>query len=592
MTNTMKAAAMAGILSVALGQHAIHAQRQSPQRWYWQRGPADLVLRHGRVVTMDARQPEGEAVAVAGHRIVAVGTDTDLQRYIGPTTRVVDLRGRLLIPGFIDAHAHFMGIGQSLKQLDLTKAHTWDDIVQMVAAAAKQAKPGAWIEGRGWHQAKWDRSPEPNVDGLPYNDSLSRVSPNNPVILTHASGHGIIVNAKAMELAGIGPTTPNPPGGEIVRDARGHAIGMLRDRAAGLVRRVQQQQLDTRTPAEVEADAEETVRLAAHDLASKGVTTASDEGESFKTIDFLKTLVGRGQVPIRLWVLVNGESPEDLAAKLPSYWLDGYGDDHLSVRGIGEITADGALGTHSAWFLKPYTDDPSTSGLNVTPVARIRQMAEIALKDGFQVSVHAIGDRANHEVLDLFEAIFKAHPEARDLRWRIEHAQHLTAADIPRFAQLHVIASMQALHACSDGPYVVQRLGEARAAEGAYAWRKLMDRGAIIANGTDAPVEDVDPIPNFDCAVTRRLKDGRTFFPDERMTRAEALRSYTLNAAYALFQDDRLGSITPGKLADLVVLSKDIMTIPAGQIGTAKVDQTYVGGKLVYERTVTSGGGQ
>jgi hypothetical protein len=588
----MKAAAMAGILSVALGQHAIHAQRQSPQRWYWQRGPADLVLRHGRVVTMDARQPEGEAVAVAGHRIVAVGTDTDLQRYIGPTTRVVDLRGRLLIPGFIDAHAHFMGIGQSLKQLDLTKAHTWDDIVQMVAAAAKQAKPGAWIEGRGWHQAKWDRSPEPNVDGLPYNDSLSRVSPNNPVILTHASGHGIIVNAKAMELAGIGPTTPNPPGGEIVRDARGHAIGMLRDRAAGLVRRVQQQQLDTRTPAEVEADAEETVRLAAHDLASKGVTTASDEGESFKTIDFLKTLVGRGQVPIRLWVLVNGESPEDLAAKLPSYWLDGYGDDHLSVRGIGEITADGALGTHSAWFLKPYTDDPSTSGLNVTPVARIRQMAEIALKDGFQVSVHAIGDRANHEVLDLFEAIFKAHPEARDLRWRIEHAQHLTAADIPRFAQLHVIASMQALHACSDGPYVVQRLGEARAAEGAYAWRKLMDRGAIIANGTDAPVEDVDPIPNFDCAVTRRLKDGRTFFPDERMTRAEALRSYTLNAAYALFQDDRLGSITPGKLADLVVLSKDIMTIPAGQIGTAKVDQTYVGGKLVYERTVTSGGGQ
>ncbi|HET9743289.1 MAG TPA: amidohydrolase [Terriglobales bacterium] len=572
------------VVVLAFFSQLLPAQTQKADLWYWQRGPADLVLRHGHVVTMDEHEPEAQAVAVAGQRILAVGSDAAIQHYIGPSTRIIDLQGRLLIPGFIDAHAHFMGIGEALKQLDLTKAHTWDDIVQMVAAAAKQAKPGAWIEGRGWHQAKWDRVPQPNVDGLPYNDTLSQVSPDNPVILTHASGHGVIVNAKAMELAGIGPNTPNPPGGEIVRDKNGKAIGMLRDRAAGLVRRVLQEHLRQRSPQEAEADAAETVRLAAHDLVSKGVTTASDEGESFQTIDFLKQQVSAGKVPARLWVLVNGESPANLAAKLPSYWLDGYGDDHLSVRGIGEITADGALGTHSAWFLQPYADDPSTTGLNVTPIPTIREMAETALADNFQVSVHAIGDRANHEVLNLFEEIFRAHPEARDLRWRIEHAQHLEASDIPRFAQLHVIASMQSLHACSDGPYVVQRLGEARAAEGAYVWRKLIASGAIIANGTDAPVENVDPIPNFDCAVTRRMNNGQTFFPGQKMTREEALRSYTLNAAYAIFQDDRLGSIAPGKLADLVVLSKDIMKIPDDEIRTAKVDQTFVGGQLVYER--------
>lgn len=554
------------------------------QTWYWQRGPAELVLRNGHVVTVDPAHPEAQAVAVTAGKILAVGSDEQIQTYVGSRTRVIDLKGRLLIPGFIDAHAHFMGMGEALKELDLTKARTWDEIVHLVADAVEQAKPGQWIQGRGWHQAKWDRVPEPNVAGLPYNDSLSAVSPDNPVILTHASGHAVFVNQKAMALAGIGPDTPNPPGGEIVRDSNGRAIGALRDRASGLVRRALQADLAKRTPAEVEADMAETVRLAAEDMLSKGVTMASDEGESFQTIDFLKKLVAEGRVPARLWVLVSAASPATLTAKMPQYWLDGFGDDHLSVRAIGEITADGALGTHSAWFLKPYDDLPTTSGLNVTPPASIQAMAEVALKNHFQVSVHAIGDRANQEVLDVFQRIFAAHPEARDLRWRIEHAQHLNASDIPRFGAMHVIASMQSVHACSDGPYVITRLGEARAAEGAYAWRKLVDSGAIIANGTDAPVEDINPIPNFACAVTRRMNNGKAFFPQEDMTRDEALRSYTINAAYALFQDDRLGSITPGKLADLVVLSKDIMTIPADQIPTARVDYTLVGGNVVYER--------
>ena len=570
-------------LTLVAFQGAALAQTNAPT-WYWQRGPADLVLEHGHVVTVDTMHPEAQAVAVSAGKILAVGSDADIQRYVGPKTTVVDLRGRLLIPGFIDAHAHFMGMGEALVQLDLTKAHTWDDIVRMVADAAKTAKPGEWIQGRGWHQAKWDRVPEPNVDGLPYNESLSKVSPDNPVILEHASGHALFVNQKAMELAGIGASTANPPGGEIVRDKSGRAIGMLRDNAMGLVRRQFQAQLATRTPDQVRADFEKTVSLAAHDMLSKGVTMVSDEGESFKTIDALKTLVGEGKVPARLWVLVNGESPAALEAKLPQYWLDGYGDDHLSVRGIGEITADGALGTHSAWFLKPYSDDPTKTGLNVTPPDRIKTMAEIALKDGFQVSVHAIGDRANQEALNVFQQIFAAHPEARDLRWRIEHAQHLAAGDIARFGAMHVIASMQSIHGCSDGPYVIQRLGEDRADTGAYAWRKIIDSGGIIANGTDAPVEDVNPVPNFACAVTRTMKNGHTFFPKEDMTREEALRSYTINAAYATFQEDRLGSITPGKYADLVILSKDIMKIPANEISSAVVDETIVGGKVVYRR--------
>ena len=570
-------------LAFALTAGAVAVVAQAPT-WYWQRGPADLVLEHGRVVTVDPAHPEAQAVAVSAGRILAVGRDQDLQRYVGPRTQIVDLQGRLLMPGFIDAHAHFMGIGEALKELDLTKARTWDDIVRMVADAAKTAKPGEWIQGRGWHQAKWDRPPQPNVDGLPYHDGLSRAAPDNPVILTHASGHAVFVNQRAMTLAGIGPTTPNPAGGEIVRDASGRAIGMLRDRAMDLVQRVLSAHLATRTPAQVEADFEDTVRLASHDLLSKGVTTVSDEGESFKTIDGLKALVGAGKVPARLWVLVSGESPAALEAKLSEYWLDGYGDDHLSVRGIGEITADGALGTHSAWFLAPYDDVPATSGLSVTPPATIRTMAEIALAHGFQVSVHAIGDRANHEVLDVFQQIFAAHPAARDLRWRIEHAQHLEAGDIARFGAMHVIASMQSIHACSDGPYVVQRLGADRASTGAYAWRKIIDAGGIIANGTDAPVEDVNPIPNFACAVTRRMNTGQTFYPNEDMTRDEALRSYTINAAYTIFQEDRLGSITPGKYADLVVLSTDIMTAPADQIAAAHVDETIVGGIVVYTR--------
>ncbi|HET7675160.1 MAG TPA: amidohydrolase [Gammaproteobacteria bacterium] len=546
---------------------------------------ADLVLRHGKVVTVDAKQPQAQAIAVAGNHILAVGSDAAVDKLIGPHTQVVDLKGRLAVPGFIEGHGHFMELGRAKMELDLTKAHTWSDIVTMVAAAARHAKPGAWIVGHGWHQEKWTHPPEPNIDGLPLGDKLDAASPHNPVLLIHASGHALFVNAKALALAGIGKNTPDPKGGQIVRKPDGTPIGMLRDNAQGLVYAVYRKWLAQRTPTEVEADALKAVQLAGADALSKGITSFEDEGETFKTIDFYKRLASDGKLPLRLYAMINNEPNAALAKHLADYRMIDYGKHgFLTVRAVGEIHADGALGTHSAWFLKPYDDLPSSTGIDVTPIARIHQIAEIALRNHFQLAVHAIGDRANREVLDVYEQVFRAHPDARNLRWRIEHAQHLNPADIPRFAKLHVIASMQAIHACSDGPYVVKRIGERRAKEGAYAWRSLMKTGAIVTNGTDVPVEDENPIPNFKCAVTRQLKDGSHFFPAQVMTRAEALKAYTYWNAYDMFQEKNLGSLTPGKLADIVVLSKDIMKIPADEIDSARVDYTILNGKIVYRR--------
>ncbi len=546
--------------------------------------PADLVLTHGKIVTLDRRQPEVAALAVQDGRVVALGADTAIASLIGPHTRVIDLHGALATPGFIESHGHFMELGQSLTELDLTHARTWADIVSQVAAAAKAARPGAWIIGHGWHQEKWDRPPQPNVEGLPLGDRLSAVSPDNPVLLVHASGHAVFVNHKALELAGIGAHTPDPHGGAIVRDGKGRAIGMLRDNAMDAVYKVLDADKARRSPGERRAAAKRQVELAAHDALSKGITTFVDQGENFATIDFLHELAATRGLPLRLQVLVNAESVASLRAHLAQYRLEHVGRNrHLSVTGVGEILSDGALGTHSAWFLQPYTDQPGTTGLNVTPMSTIRQIADIALADHFQLAVHAIGDRANHEVLDVYAAEFKAHPQARDLRWRIEHAQHLDPADIPRFARLGVIASMQSIHACSDGPYVVKRLGQKRAREGGYVWQSLLKTGAVVANGTDVPVEDEDPIPNFHCAVTRELRDGSAFFPAQAMSRMQALRSYTEAGAYAIFEDQRLGSLAVGKQADITVFDRDLMTEPAEAIGKTRVLYTIVGGELAYQ---------
>jgi predicted amidohydrolase YtcJ len=544
--------------------------------------PADLVLTNGKIVTMDPKRPQAEAIAISGYTIRAVGSRREIQRYVGPNTRVIDLQGQLAIPGFIEGHGHFMGLGQAKMQLDLTTAKSWDDIVAMVAEAARKAKPGEWIQGRGWHQEKWTRVPQPNVEGVPLHPSLDCVSPNNPVYLTHASGHAVFVNGKALELAGITRTTANPPGGEIVKDRSGNPTGLLRETAQGLAARAMAEARAKMSPEELEARNREAVRLAGADAVSKGVTSFHDAGVPFATIDLYRKLDAEHALPVRLYVMVR-ENDSVLAANVDRYRIEAKDNAFLAVRSI-KVTMDGALGSHGAWMLAPYDDLPSSSGLNTFPLDAFRRIAAIAIEHGYQLNTHAIGDRANREVLNAYEAAFRANPGKKDLRWRIEHAQHLDPADQPRFAQLGVIASMQAIHATSDGPWVPKRIGEKRAREGAYVWRNLINSGAVVTNGTDTPVEDIDPIANFYAAVTRRMADGSFFYPEQKMTREEALKSYTVNNAYAAFEENLKGSLAPGKLADITVLSRDILTVPDDSIPGTRVVYTIIGGQVKYQR--------
>jgi predicted amidohydrolase YtcJ len=547
-----------------------------------QPAPATLVLRNGKVVTVDAATPEAQAVAIRGDRIVAVGTNQAIQQYVGPVTQVIDLRGQLAIPGLVESHGHFMGLGQSKLTLDLMDVKDWDEIVSMVAAAAKQAKPGEWILGRGWHQEKWTSVPKPNVEGFPFHDALSKVSPNNPVILTHASGHATFVNAKAMEAANLTQTTTNPSGGEILKDSTGRPIGLLRETASGLVGRAYEQWRSAMTAAEREGDARRQIQLAVQASLEKGITSFQDAGSNFTTIDALKQVASEGGLGIRLWVMVR-DSNDNLRARLGQYRAVGLNDNHLTIAAI-KVVADGALGSRGAWMLEPYSDSPSSVGLPTNSPESIAQTSQIALEHNVQLCVHAIGDRANREVLNVYERAFKSRPDQKDLRWRIEHAQHISAADIPRFGKLGVIPAMQGIHATSDAPYVLARLGPKRAEEGAYVWQKLMKSGAIIANGTDVPVERIDPMANFYATITRKTKDGSVFFGDQKMTRAEALKSYTWNGAFAAKEEALKGSIAVGKLADITVLSKDIMTVAENEIPSTQAVYTIVGGKVAYQR--------
>jgi predicted amidohydrolase YtcJ len=552
--------------------------------------PATLVLQGGRIITVEEARPDAQALAARGGRIVAIGSAEEVQPYIGPQTEVIDLAGLTAVPGLIDGHAHFMGLGRALQVLDLRDAPTWAEIVSMVRDAAARAKPGEWIQGRGWHQEKWTSVPQPAVEGFPVHDTLTSASPNNPVFLEHASGHAGFVNARALAAAGISAATRNPPGGEILKDRAGRPTGLLRETASDLAERPLADWLARRTPEEQAADARRTIQLAVDESLRNGITTLHDAGESFAAIDLLKQAAADGALGIRLWVMVR-DTNENIAARMASYKAVGLADDHLTIAAIKK-TIDGAIGSRGAWLLQPYNDLPSSTGLNTAPVEEVRALAGLAAANGVQLAVHAIGDRANREVLNIYADTFAANPAVKDWRWRIEHAQHLHTDDIPRFAQLGVIASMQGIHATSDAPFVRARLGEERVAEGAYVWRKLIASQAIVSNGTDAPVERISPIQNLHASITRKLRDGTVFYPQQRMSRAEALRSYTYNAAYAAKEEHLKGSLAVGKLADVTVLTRDIMSIPENDIPATQIAYTIVGGKVLYRNPATGSDGQ
>ncbi len=536
---------------------------------------ADLVLYNGKVVTLDSSNTVAQAIAIQGDRILAVGPSKAIKQLAKPNAKVIDVHGALVIPGLIEGHAHFLSLGNALLNLDLSKAHTWQDIVDSVANRVKRSKPGEWIIGRGWHQEKWDRLPEPLVEGYPVHTELSAVSPENPVILTHASGHAVFVNQKAMQLAGITAKTADPKGGRIVKDKNGNPTGVLLENAEDLVWKVYY-----RTHKNNDEKRWRAARKAMAECLRNGITSFHDAGASFEDVDFFKKLADQGKLKVRLYVMLL-EPIGHLKEKMDQYRMIGYGNNFLTVRAIKRYM-DGALGSRGAWLLKPYSDMPNSAGMNVIPLDSLLQTAELAIDHGFQLCTHAIGDRANREVLNIYQTVFKEHPDKKDLRWRIEHAQLIAPADLPRFAQLGVIASMQGIHCTSDGPWVPARIGNKRAKEEGYLWQSLWLSGAVVTMGTDAPIEAIDPMANFYALITRRMKNGQYFYPEQCLTPDQALQAYTKNNAYAAFEEKIKGTLEPGKLADITVLDHDILTVIPDQIPKTKVLYTIVGGKILY----------
>ena len=543
---------------------------------------ADLVITDAQIVTMDESRTNAEAVAIKNDRILAVGSDAEILKYIGPGTKKLELDGQFVTPGFIEGHAHFLGLGESLMMLRLAEAETWKEIVQMVAAEAEFAKPGEWIIGRGWHQSKWKSEPQPSVEGYPTSNALSKLTPNNPVLLTHASGHMSLANDYAMRLAGVNKETKNPAGGEILHDEQGNPTGVFRETAAGLISRALARDEAKKTVEQKNADVFKAIELASTECLKYGITSFQDAGTSVASLRYLKLAADNKQLGVRLWVMIR-DSNDNLRRFLPTSKRIGYANQFLTVRAV-KRSIDGALGPHGAWLLAPYSDMPTSSGLNTATIASVTETAQIAIANGYQVCVHAIGDRANREVLDIYEKMFQKHPSNFPRRWRIEHAQHLDPQDIPRFGKLGVIASMQGVHCTSDAVFVPQRLGMRRSGQGAYVWKSLLEAGAIVTNGTDAPVESIDPIASFYASVTRRLTDDVTFFPEQCMSRMQALRSYTIDCAYAGFEESEKGSIVPGKLADLTVFSQNLLTCRDEDILDTKVVYTIVGGNVVYRQ--------
>jgi predicted amidohydrolase YtcJ len=559
----MRFSALCVALSATLGlSPTVRAQRVTPPA-------ADLIVTNARIYTVDDGHPFVSALAVRDGKVQFVGSVREAMLLRGPATRVLDAEARTVIPGMVDAHAHLFGLGEFLRSIDLTDTRSFDEIVARVGARVKEVPSGRWVIGRGWDQNKWGDT------RFPTHEALSRVSPNNPVVLTRIDGHALLANTATMRAAGVTAATKDPAGGRIERGANGEPTGVFVDNAMGLIDRV--------IPA-MSHDEMRTAALAAVKESNRwGLVGLHDPGEPREVLDVFEELAKAGTFSLRVYAMISDDS-----AAIEHYFQRGpqsaLYDAHLWIRAI-KLYADGALGSRGAALLDPYTDDPKNSGLLKSTPEHLRDVSTRALQHGFQVATHAIGDRGNRVALDAYEAALKAVPTV-DHRFRIEHVQVLDHADVPRFAQLGVIPSMQAVHQTSDMYWAPTRLGYARTF-GAYAWRSLLNTGVIIPNGSDFPVERVNPLFSFHAAVSRQDDNSWPpggWFPEQKMTREEALKSMTIWPAYAAFQEQTMGSLSPGKFADFVILDRDIMTIPDSEILGTNVLATYIGGRVVYER--------
>lgn len=540
-----------------------------------------MVLTNGQVYTVNKSMPNAEAVAVKDGKILFVGTNAEIEKYVGDKTEKIDCKGQFVMPGFIEGHGHIHGLGSSLINLNLMDVKNWDEIVAMVAEAVKKAKPGDWIVGRGWHQEKWNTAPAKNYLGYPYHEELDKVSPENPVILSHASGHSLYVNAMALNLAGITSSTPNPKGGDIVKDKTGVIVGVLEETAQSLVRAAYSDWENKKSEEEQKQKWIESLHLAEQECLRFGVTSFQDAGSSFKQVEGMQELAKQNKLDIRHWLMVR-ETNASLRENANKFPIINEGNSHLTVKAV-KVSLDGALGSYGAWMLEPYADRTGWMGQNTFNMDSLKAIADFCWKNNLQLCVHAIGDRANRETINIFSEQIK-NEKSKDHRWRVEHAQHVNPAEIPRFKEWNVIASMQSVHCTSDAPFVLKRLGADRAASGAYMWRAFMDAGVVVTNGTDVPVERINPFDCYYAAVTRKLSNGETFYPAQKMTREEGIYSYTMANAFAAFQDKELGSLEVGKWADIIILDKNLITCKEEDIKQTKVVATIVGGKQKYHQ--------
>ncbi|MFM7330001.1 MAG: amidohydrolase [Bacteroidota bacterium] len=542
--------------------------------------PADLIITGGTIYTAEPDQPTVEAVVVSADTIRFAGKKEEALKFKGEKTTLLELNGLTMTPGLIEGHGHIMGMGYNEMNINLMGLENFDRIIDKVREAAATAKPGEWIIGRGWHQDKWNALPKKMIKGFPTHDAISEVSPNNPVVLEHASGHNILANAAAMKIAGINALSTEkiklPVGAEIIRDELGNPTGLFNETAADLI--------TAKIPPATEASDAKALELAMAACQREGITSFHTAGENQPIIDLFRKFRDEGKSGVRIYAMLSGSDHELLARHFAS---GPQSDKWVSVRSI-KLYGDGALGSRGAWLLEAYSDRAGHFGQPNMVMDSVLTVSRKALKTGFQVNTHAIGDRANREVLDRYEIAFRENPDAaKDARFRIEHAQHLHPDDIGRFATLGVIPAMQAVHLSSDRPWAIDRLGKQRIEDGAYVWKKLLDSGVKIVNGSDVPVEPIDPIASFYASVTRKTLKGQPeggYEPEQRMTREQALRSYTIDAAYGAFEENQKGSIRAGKLADFTVFTQDLMTVPDDQLLQTKVAMTILGGKVVYRK--------
>lgn len=541
----------------------------------------ELIIHNASIYTVDKDNLAAQAIAVSEGRIVYVGTSEEALKMKNPDTKVINARNNFVIPGFIEGHGHFSALGYSKINLNFLESKSWEEIIDSVEAKVKTVSTGKWIEGRGWHQEKWTKTPKRNIDGYPEHDSLSIISPNNPVILIHASGHSLFANKKAMEIAGVNIETPDPIGGRIVRNKSNEPIGVFEENAMDIIKNALQEYKKGLNKNELDLEWYKAIELAEKECLKNGITSFQDAGSKFDELIKYEELARKNNLDVRLWVMVR-QSYDEMRTKLSQFKKIGLGNYFYTCNAI-KSEVDGALGAFGAWLLKPYNDKPGFTGQNTTDIYEVKNIADLAIQNGMQFCVHAIGDRANKTVLDIYEGVAGKHPDKKDLRWRIEHAQHLDPKDFKRFKAGGFIASIQGIHCTSDAPFVEKRLGHIRAKYGSYPWRSLINASVHIANGTDTPIEDINPIKNFYASVTRKRIDTKmAFYPEQRMTRREAIKSYTIDNAYAAKEESLKGTITVGKLADFVILSKNLLKCKEEDILKTEILFTVVNGKIKY----------